>query len=88
MNKARIVLGAVALMAVAGGIFAFKAKEAAFAPVKTWYKTGVNGLCTSSFTSTYTTDPVDATTTFITSITTIRNPQAGCPANTVYLLPE
>ena len=80
MKKAKIMLTAIAVIGVVGGVLAFKAKKAPFLTVYT----EVNGLCTSPFTLTdasITNDP--SATPIQASLTTL---QAECP--TIYYTAE
>jgi len=80
MKKAKIALSAIAILAVVGGAFAFKASRT---PHK-FYRTDINGICTSAFLTTYTTDPlVGGPATTLTTINFVST-LAPCKTTIVY----
>lgn len=81
MKKAKIILTSVAVLAVIGGAFAFKASRS----LVRYYTPNLEGACVVPLDIRYTTNPLDASgpnTTFYTSITTISG--APCTTKTLY----
>jgi hypothetical protein len=81
MKKAKIILTAVGILAIVGGAAAFKAKRALIP----FAVPNAQGLCLSTTSLRYTTDPLDATApgtfTITASTTTAAVP---CPTIAVY----
>lgn len=83
MKKAKVVLSAVAVFAVIGGAFAFKAARAP----QTWYRVNAAGNCQSTFTTALTTNPalaIPGATTFSQSTYNL-TPHLGVCTTTIVL---
>jgi len=83
MKKAKIVLSAVAVFAVIGGAFAFKASRT----LNTFYSSSTNGICSVTFKTTYTTDLSQPGAAFTTRLATTQLTTV-CPTITVKAIPE
>ena len=89
MKKAKLMLSAIAVLAVVGGAFAFKASRQPVRFFSNTITTTVGGapttLCTVPYTIPYTTAIVLGAPTFATSVSLISKPTASCPLTTLYL---
>jgi hypothetical protein len=76
MNKAKLALSAIAIFAVIGGAFAFKAAR----DTNDFYSSNpVNGNCSVTFPTTLTTNLIGTGATFITTLSPVQLLSQPCP---------
>ncbi|NLR60709.1 hypothetical protein HGH93_21545 [Chitinophaga polysaccharea] len=81
MKKAKVILTAVGVLAIAGGALAFKATRSA----NTFYTSNAAGQCKVTTQLFYTTDPLAANTTITVPLTaSTKTTNAACPIIPVY----